>query len=158
MSSKKRIFILAGESSGDQHAACYVREHKEKNKDIIFDAFGQKELKKVNANLIYDTERISVVGIFEVLSKYREIMKALNIAKDYINKIKPNLVILVDYVEFNLKIARYAKELGIPVIFYVAPQLWAWREKRAKALVNNIDYLGVIFPFEEMFLKNIQIM
>tara|TARA_B100000035_G_scaffold315242_1_gene334658 strand:+ start:224 stop:1354 length:1131 start_codon:yes stop_codon:yes gene_type:complete len=153
MSNKKRIFIIAGESSGDQHAACYVREHKENNKDITFDAFGQKELKKVNANIIYDTERISVVGIFEVLSKYKEIIKALSIAKDHINKTKPSLIVLVDYVEFNLKIARYAKELGIPVIFYVAPQLWAWREKRAQVLVNSIDHLGVIFPFEEMFFK-----
>ena len=151
--TSKRIFIIAGETSGDQHAADYVRNHKKENTEIIFDAFGQRELKEVCDNLIYDTEQIAVVGILEVLSKYVEILNALKIAKKYINNERPDLIILVDYVEFNLKIAKYAKMLNIPVIFYVAPQLWAWREKRAKLLVENINHLAVIFPFEENFFK-----
>ncbi len=153
MIKKKRIFIIAGESSGDQHAAAYVREHQKINPEIIFDAFGQKDLRDSSANIIYDTEKISVVGIFEVLSKFIEITKALKIAKDHIKKTKPDVIILVDYVEFNLKIAKYAKSIGLRVIFYVAPQLWAWRENRARALVENIDHLAVIFPFEEIFFK-----
>ena len=72
MNKQKRIFIIAGESSGDQHAAAYLREHHEINPDIVFDAFGQRELKNTTANIIYDTENISVVGILEVLSKYKE--------------------------------------------------------------------------------------
>ena len=153
MNKQKRILIIAGESSGDQHAACYVREHEKINPDIIFDAFGQKELKNTSANLIYNTEKIAVVGIIEVISKYKEITNALKLAKSHINKTRPDLIILGDYVEFNLKIAKFAKSLDIRVIFYIAPQLWAWREQRAHDLVKNIDHLAVIFPFEEIFFQ-----
>ena len=153
MNKEKEILIITGEPSGDQHAARYIKEHLRINSNLIFNSFGQKELKEISTNLIYNTEKISVVGIVEVISKYREIVKALKVAKNHIKTNKPNLIILVDYVEFNLKIAKYAKSLDIPVIFYIAPQLWAWREKRAKALIENIDYLAVIFPFEEIFFK-----
>ena len=152
-SKQKRVFIIAGEPSGDQHAASYVREHEKMNTDIIFDAFGQKELKSTSANVIYDTEKISVVGIIEVISKYKQIAHALKLAKSHIEKTRPDIIILVDYVEFNLKIAKFAKSLGLRVIFYIAPQLWAWRERRAQDLVKNIDYLAVIFPFEEIYFK-----
>ena len=153
MNKQKRILIIAGESSGDQHAARYVREHEKMNPDIVFDAFGQKELKNTTANFIYDTEKIAVVGIIEVISKYKEITHALKLAKSHIDKTRPDLIILVDYVEFNLKIAKFAKSLGIRIIFYIAPQLWAWRERRAHDLVENIDHLAVIFPFEEIFFQ-----
>ena len=153
MMNKKNIFIIAGEPSGDQHAAAYIKEHLNINKDVSFVAFGQSEIKKTGANIIYDTEEISVVGIIEVLFKYNKIMRALRSAKEYIRDNRPNLVVLVDYVEFNIKIARYAKKLGIPVLFYVAPQVWAWREKRSQKFIESIDHLAVIFPFEEIFFK-----
>ena len=153
MMNKKNIFIIAGEPSGDQHAAAYIKEHLNINKNVSFVAFGQSEIKKTGANIIYDTEEISVVGIIEVLFKYNKIMRALRSAKEYIRDNRPNLVVLVDYVEFNIKIARYAKKLGIPVLFYVAPQVWAWREKRSQKFIESIDHLAVIFPFEEIFFK-----
>ena len=153
MNDQKRIFVIAGESSGDQHAAEYIKKHTNINQNIIFDAFGQNEIKKTNANLIYDTEKISVIGIIEVILRYREILQALNIAKKYIKDKKPDLIVLVDYIEFNLKIAKFAKNLGIPVLFYIAPQVWAWREKRAKKFVHTIKHLAVIFPFEKDYFK-----
>jgi lipid-A-disaccharide synthase len=153
MNNQKRIFIIAGEPSGDYHAADYIKEHSKINPNIHFDAFGQNEIEKTSAKIIYNTERISVIGIIEVIAKYREILRALKIAKDYIKKNKPDLIILVDYIEFNLKIAKFAKSLGIPVLFYIAPQVWAWREKRAKSFIESIDYLAVIFPFEEVYFK-----
>ena len=153
MSSQKRIFIIAGEPSGDHHAADYIKEHSKINPGINFDAFGQNEIEKTNTKILYDTEKISVIGIIEVIYKYKEILNALKIAKNHIKKNRPDLVILVDYIEFNLKIAKFAKSLGIPVLFYIAPQVWAWREKRAKAFIESIDYLAVIFPFEEVYFK-----
>jgi len=153
MSDHKRIFVVAGESSGDQHAADYIKKHTNLNRNIIFDAFGQNEIKKTNANIIYDTEKISVIGIIEVILRYREILKALNIAKEYIIDKKPNLIVLVDYIEFNLKIAKFARNLGIPVLFYIAPQVWAWREKRAQKFVDATNHIAVIFPFEEKYFK-----
>lgn len=153
MNNRKRIFIIAGEPSGDHHAAEYIKEHSNINPNILFDAFGQNEIEKTNAKIIYDTEKISVIGIIEVITKYKEIMHALKIAKDYIQKNKPNLIILVDYIEFNLKIAKFAKSLGIPVLFYIAPQVWAWRERRARNFIESIDHLAVIFPFEEVYFR-----
>ena len=153
MNEKKRIFVIAGEPSGDQHAAEYIKNHTDINPNIIFDAFGQNDIKKTNANLIYDTEKISVIGIVEVVLRYRQIYQALNIAKEYIKDKKPDLIVLVDYIEFNLKVAEYAKNLGIPVLFYIAPQVWAWREKRAKKFVHATNHVAVIFPFEEDYFK-----
>ena len=149
----KKIFIIAGESSGDQHAANYVREHKKINPNIKFSAIGQDELKKEGVDIIYDSELISVVGIIEVIAKYKKIKNALNIAYKHIVNNKPNLVVLVDYVEFNLKIAKFAKNKNIPVLFYIAPQVWAWREKRIQKIINIVDHLAVVFPFEEHLFK-----
>ena len=98
----KRIFIIAGESSGDQHATNYVREHKKINPNIKFSAIGQDELKKEGVDIIYNSELISVVGIIEVIAKYKKIRNALDIAYKHIVDNKPDLVVLVDYVEFNL--------------------------------------------------------
>ena len=149
----KRIFIIAGESSGDQHATNYVREHKKINPNIKFSAIGQDELKKEGVDIIYNSELISVVGIIEVIAKYKKIKNALNIAYKHIVDNKPDLVVLVDYVEFNLKIAKFAKNKNIPVLFYVAPQVWAWREKRIQKIINIVDHLAVVFPFEENLFK-----
>ena len=102
MNKQRRIFVIAGEPSGDQHAAEYIKKHADINPNIIFDAFGQNDIKKTNANLIYDTEKISVIGIIEVVFRYRQIYQALNIAKEYIKDKKPDLIVLVDYIEFNL--------------------------------------------------------
>ena len=113
----------------------------------------QQEVKKTGAHLIYNSEEISVVGIIEVIYKYREIKKALAIAYAHIRENKPDLIILVDYVEFNLKIARYAKRPGIKVLFYIAPQVWAWREKRIYKIIEQIDHLAVVFPFEEKLFR-----
>jgi len=153
MSTINNIFVVAGESSGDQHAANYVKEHKKVNPEAVFTAIGQQELNNSGANIIFNSEEISVIGIIEVISKYSKIRKALNIAYNHIINSKPDLIVLVDYVEFNLKIARFAKKYNIPVLFYVAPQVWAWREKRIKKIVEVVDQLAVIFPFEERIFK-----
>ena len=153
MKKTRHIFIIAGESSGDQHAANYVKEHKRVNPEAVFTAIGQQELNNSGANIIFNSEEISVIGIIEVISKYSKIRKALNIAYNHIINSKPDLIVLVDYVEFNLKIARFAKKYNIPVLFYVAPQVWAWREKRIKKIVEVVDQLAVIFPFEERIFK-----
>ncbi len=153
MIRQKKIFIIAGESSGDQHAAKYITAHELLNSNIKFSAIGQTEIKKTSAEVIFNSEEISVVGIIEVISKYNKILKALNIAYRHIDDTKPDLIILVDYVEFNLKIANYAKSKGIKVLFYIAPQVWAWREKRIEKIIKAVDHLAVIFPFEEKLFK-----
>ena len=153
MSNIKNIFVVAGEPSGDQHAANYINEHKKLNPNARFTAIGQQELKKTGADIIFNSEEISVIGIIEVIAKYSKIKKALNIAYNHILENKPDLIVLIDYVEFNLKVAKFAKKNDIPILFYVVPQVWAWREKRIKNIVNVVDELAVIFPFEEKLFK-----
>ena len=153
MITSKNIFIIAGEASGDQHAANYVKQHLKINPDIKFTAIGQQELKKEGAKIIYDSEKIAVVGIIEVLVKYRLIKHALNLAYKHIKEDKPDLIVLVDYVEFNMKIAKFARSMNIPILFYIAPQVWAWREKRIKNIINLVDHIAVVFPFEETLFQ-----
>ncbi len=153
MIKKKHIFIVAGESSGDQHAAKYITTHKNVNSNLEFSAIGQREIEKTGTEIIYNSEEISVVGIIEVVSKYNKIKNALKIAYRHIDERRPDLIILVDYVEFNLKIARYAKKNNIKILFYIAPQVWAWREKRISQIIKNVDHLAVVFPFEEKLFK-----
>ena len=150
----REIFIITGESSGDQHAAKYVKEHLLLNKELYFSGIGQESMKDEGVSLIYNSEDISVVGLTEVIFKYHKIKSVMNLAKKYIYEKKPALVVLVDYVEFNLKIASYAKSLGIPTLFYIAPQVWAWRENRINNIVKVVDHLAVVFPFEyDIFSK-----
>ncbi len=155
----KNIFIIAGESSGDQHAAKYVKEHKKINPNINFTGIGQNALENEGVDLIFNSDQIAVVGIIEVISKYFLIKKAMKIATDYLKVNRPDLIILVDYVEFNLKIAEFAKKLKIPVLFYIAPQVWAWRENRIMKISNVVDYLAVVLPFEKQIfdkhMKNV---
>ena len=147
-SEMKEIFIITGESSGDQHAAKYIKEHRILNNNLFFSGIGQESMRKMDVSLIYNSEDISVVGLTEVIFKYKKIKKVLGLAKKYIRDKKPALVILVDYVEFNLKVAAYAKSLGIPILFYIAPQVWAWREGRINNIIKVVDHLAVVFPFE----------
>lgn len=153
-SEMKEIFIITGESSGDQHAAKYIQEHRLLNSNVFFSGIGQDSMRKMNVSLIHNSEDISVVGLTEVILKYKKIKQILELAKKYIRDKKPTLVILVDYVEFNLKVAAYAKSLGIPTLFYIAPQVWAWRESRINNIIKVVDHLAVVFPFEyQIFSK-----
>ena len=151
---KKEIFVITGESSGDQHAAKYIKEHNLLNRDIYFSGIGQDSMKYQDVSLIYNSEDIAVVGLTEVIFKYKKIRHALKLAKNHIKNNRPALIVLVDYVEFNLKIAAYSKSLGIPTLFYIAPQVWAWRKNRINNIINVVDHLAVVFPFEyEIFSK-----
>ncbi len=148
------IFVITGESSGDQHAAKYIREHRLLNKNVQFSGIGQDSMRDANVTLIHNSEDIAVVGLTEVIFKYRNIKRVLNLAKKYIKDNKPDLVVLVDYVEFNLKIAAYAKSFDIPTLFYIAPQVWAWRKDRINNIIKVVDHLAVVFPFEfEIFSR-----
>ncbi len=147
------IMISAGEASGDLHAANLIRALHKFEPDIEFKGMGSEEMRKAGANLLVDCADIAVVGLFEVLINYRKIVRKLNILKDELKNNPPDLLILVDYQEFNFKLARAAKDLGIKVLFYISPQVWAWRPKRVHKMGDSIDMMAVLFPFEEKFYQ-----
>jgi len=150
----KRIMISAGEASGDMHAANIVNALNKMNDSLEFYGMGSTNLRKANMDIIIDCADIAVVGLFEVLIHYRKIMRALNTMREMLRNNPPDLLILVDYQEFNFKLAQTAKALGIKVLFYVSPQVWAWRQHRVHKIGKVIDMMAVILPFEEKFYQD----
>ena len=154
MSKSKTVFIVAGEASGDLHAANLCKELLKIDSSIQLEGMGGKLMRGAGVNVLFDASRLAVVGIVEVLAKYRMIKGVLNQIEQHIKTSPPDLLILVDYQEFNQKLAAYAKTLGIKVLFYIGPQVWAWRPKRVYKMARIVDQMAVIFPFEvELYEK-----
>jgi len=145
--------ISAGEASGDFHAANLVKALHKIDPTIHVTGMGSDKMREAGVELLYDCREIAVMGIVEVLAKWGTIMGALDILKDSLANNPPDLLILVDYQEFNMKLAKAAKKLGIKVMFYIGPQVWAWRSHRVKKIGRHIDMMAVLFPFEEDFYK-----
>jgi len=141
--------VVAGEASGDLHAANMVRAMRRLNPALRFSGMGGGALRDAGVDILVDSTRLSVVGLVEVLAHYGDIRRALKTLKTQLEQERPALLVLVDYVEFNLRLARYAKGLGVKVLFYVSPQVWAWRARRVKRIGQAIDAMAVLFPFEE---------
>ncbi|MDO9213418.1 MAG: lipid-A-disaccharide synthase [Methylococcales bacterium] len=142
------ILFSAGESSGDQHAANMFLEIKKHQPDINAIGMGGAKMAQAGVDIRYDSAGIGVIGVVEVLKHYGDIRRALTLMKRIIDTERPDLLVCVDYKEFNFKLATYAKQQGIKVLFYVSPQVWAWRAGRVKAYGKVIDMMAVIFPFE----------
>lgn len=145
--------ISAGEASGDLHAANLVKALHQIEPDIQVRGLGGVKLREAGADPLIDCSDIAVVGIVEVLAKYRTILGVLNRLREDLRRDPPDLLILVDYQEFNFKLAQTAKECGVKVLFYISPQVWAWRPHRVHKIGKIIDMMAVLFPFEEKFYK-----
>ncbi|NOQ64496.1 MAG: lipid-A-disaccharide synthase [Methyloprofundus sp.] len=140
--------LVAGESSGDQHAANLFLELKKRQPTIQAIGMGSKKMLDAGVEIHYDSSNIGVIGVVEVIKRYAEIRRALNAMKQLLLDQRPDLLICVDYKEFNFKLATFAKKNGIKVLFYVSPQVWAWRPGRVVKYGQVIDMMAVIFPFE----------
>lgn len=147
------IMIVVGEASGDSHAAKLVANLKKTDNSFNFYGLGGNLLQKQGVELIENIQNTATMGIFEVLGKIVTLYKILFKLEATLKTRKPDLLILVDFQEFNLKLAKKAKKLGIKTLFYIGPQVWAWRPKRLKKIRKIIDYMAVIFPFEVDFYK-----
>lgn len=145
--------IIAGEASGDLHAAKLVREVHDKNSDIMFYGIGGKNMVDAGVETLVDSAVMAVVGLFEVLAHWNTISGALKKMQQLLRTDPPDLLVLVDYPDFNLRLAKTAKECGVKVLFYISPQVWAWRQKRVFKIKKLVDMMAVVFPFEETFYK-----
>jgi len=152
-SEEKCIMIVAGETSGDIHGAKLVSALQKRNNKLFFCGIGGGALGEVGVKLLMDASEIAVVGITEVFSKIPNILKGMRVAKKTLKTLRPDLLILIDFPDFNLHLASYAKKLGIPVLYYISPQIWAWRPGRVKRIRKLVDHLAVILPFEEDFFR-----
>jgi len=145
--------IIAGEASGDMHGANLVRALRTFNPALEFFGIGGNALRQAGVRVKVDNAQIAVVGISEALLKLKILLSALRVAKEDLKKAQPALLIVIDFPDFNLRVAAEAKKWGIPVMYYISPQVWAWRRGRVKKIKKIVDHMVVIFPFEVAFYK-----
>lgn len=148
-----KVMFSAGESSGDQHAAHMFQELQARCPQIRGIGMGGVKMRNRGIDVRVDSSGIGVIGLIEILKHYSEIRAALAAMQRLLVTEKPDLLVCVDYKEFNLKLARFAKRQGVKVLFYVSPQVWAWRPGRVVTYGKAIDMMAVIFPFETVYYE-----
>ena len=152
-----RIFISAGEPSGDLHGAGVVRALRRRYPDAIIEALGGPQMAQAGATLRYPMEGLAAFGFVEVVTKIRAHYRLLRALRNDFRVGRYDLVILVDYPGFHVRVAEAAHANGTKVLYYIAPQLWAWRPGRAQRLAAAVDRLAVVLPFEQMFFGGLGI-
>jgi lipid-A-disaccharide synthase len=152
--SPRTVMIIAGEASGDLHGARLVQAMRRREPGLAFCGMGARELAGAGVELLFDAGRIAVVGLVEVLTHISDIFSAMSILTRRMREAPPDLLILIDFPDFNLHLANKAKKLGIPIFYYISPQVWAWRTGRVKTIGRLVDAMAVILPFEESFYRS----
>ncbi|MFP4556636.1 MAG: lipid-A-disaccharide synthase [Bacteroidales bacterium] len=148
-----KYYLIAGEASGDLHASNLMKGIRQYDSDAEFRFFGGDLMAMIGGEPVKHYKKMAFMGFWEVVKNLKQISKNLKHCKNDIIEYNPDAVILVDYPGFNLRIAKFAKQAGFKVFYYIAPKVWAWRESRVKLLKKYVDHLMVIFPFEVEFFK-----
>jgi lipid-A-disaccharide synthase len=144
----KTIMIVAGEASGDMHGASLVREMLNIDSSLHFYGVGGNKLQGAGVKLLAHVSEMAVVGLTEVISKLGKFFKIMKMLEKSLNDVKPDLVILIDFAGFNLRLAKAVHKKGIKIFYYISPQVWASREGRIKKIKKYVDKMAVILPFE----------
>ena len=147
------MVIVAGEASADLHGSNLVKAMKEMDPMVTFRGIGGQEMKREGVSILTPSSEMAVVGLTEVFSRLRTILGTYVALKRILKKERPDLLILIDYPDFNIRLAGVAKRFGIPVLYYISPQVWAWRRERISKLRERVNRLAVILPFEEDFYR-----
>jgi lipid-A-disaccharide synthase len=148
MMPKRSIFFSVGEPSGDLHAARLIGELQRLDPNLAVRGFGGPRMLAAGTDLDFELTNLAVIGFTEVLPKLREFFRVADLASDIFDRERPDAVVLVDFPGFNWHIAKRAKKLGIPVLYYLPPQLWAWGQWRLRKLKRNVDQVLCCLPFE----------
>ena len=149
-----KYYIIAGEASGDLHGSNLVKELRKLDANANIRCWGGDLMQAAGATLVRHYKELAFMGFVEVLINLRTILKNLSFCKRDILQFKPDVLVLIDYPGFNLRITEWAKQQGIRVVFYISPQVWAWKENRVKKMKQTIDHMMVILPFEKKYFKN----
>ena len=148
-----KYYIIAGEASGDLHASNLVRELKALDAQASFRGWGGDLMQKEGVVLVKHIRELAFMGFLEVVSHLPKIIGNLKFCKRDILQYGPDILILVDYPGFNLRIARFAASVGLRVFYYISPQLWAWKSSRVKTIRETVEHMFVILPFEQEFYR-----
>jgi lipid-A-disaccharide synthase len=152
--SSKSVVMVAGEASGDLHGARLIQALRQRLPDVCISGAGGSAMEAAGAQIVVDIRDLSVMGITAVLLKAPQILRLLSRLKRLLAQRRPDLLVLIDFQDFNLHLAGYAKKIGIPVLFYISPKVWAWRAGRIHKIKRRVDHMAVIFPFEKSFYDN----
>ena len=144
---------MTGEASGDLHGAHLLKALQQLSPQLVAFGMGGPELGRAGMDILFDGAKVAVVGITEVISHLPDILSAQRILRRCLKKDRPDLLVIIDLPDFNIPLAGLAHKLGIPVFYYIPPQIWAWRSGRIKSLKKVTDQLGVILPFEEEYYQ-----
>lgn len=150
----KRVLIIAGEASGDLHAASFVREVRRLDPEVEFLGIGGEALRSEGVSIEISSEELAVVGLTEVFPKLGKVLSAWRKVLALLKSGGMRAVVLVDFPDFNLRVAGRARRLGIPVFYYVSPQVWAWRRRRVASIARSVTQMAVLFPFEVDFYRS----
>ena len=149
-----KYYIIAGEASGDLHGSNLIKELTKKDTSATVRCWGGDLMQQAGGNLVKHYRELAFMGFTEVIMNLRTIFKNLKFCKEDILSYKPDAIVLIDYPGFNLRIAKWAKQHGFKIIYYISPQVWAWKENRVQLMKKCIDKMLVILPFEQDYFKN----
>ena len=148
-----KYYLIAGEASGDLHGSNLIKALRKKDPNAEMRAWGGDRMETAGATLVKHFRELAFMGFLEVLINIRTILRNIQLAKQDIHSFQPDVLILIDYPGFNMRIAEWAKKSGMRVVYYISPQVWAWKESRVKKLRRSVDRMLVILPFEKAFYK-----
>jgi lipid-A-disaccharide synthase len=149
----KQIMLVVGEASGDAHGAQFVEALHRRDSQVKVYGVAGEQLERSPFEPLFSVSQLTGMGLVELAGNLKNIWRAYSLLKRTLRTRRPNLLVLIDFPEFNLRLARFAKSLGIPVLYYVSPQIWAWRKNRVKQIARWVDQMAVIFPFETDFYE-----
>ncbi len=153
--SDPHVVIVAGEASADQHGARLIAQLKQMVPDLKVSGIGGPALQSQGAVLLYPSSDLAIMGVSEAIIKLGKVLKILRGMKRHLARTKPVLLILIDLPDFNFRLGKTAKKMGIKVLYYICPQVWAWRQGRARTMASFVDHLAVVFPFEKEFMARL---
>jgi lipid-A-disaccharide synthase len=149
-----KYYIIAGEASGDLHGSNLIKELKKLDQSANIRCWGGDLMQQAGGELVKHYRDLAFMGFAEVIKNLATILRNLKFCKQDILQFKPDAIILIDYPGFNLRIAKWAKQQGFKIIYYISPQVWAWKENRVKQMKETIDKMIIIIPFEKDYFKN----
>jgi lipid-A-disaccharide synthase len=149
----KQVMLVVGEASGDVHGAELVKALHEREPTLRFFGVAGEQLKCTGFEVLVNVSQLAGMGLVELVGSLRSIWQAYRVLRRALRDRRPNLLVLIDFPEFNLRLAKLAKELRIPVLYYISPQVWAWRRGRVRQIARWVDHLAVVFPFEVSFYR-----
>ena len=148
-----KYYLIAGEASGDLHGANLMRALQQIDPEAEFRFWGGDRMEAVGGKLIKHYRDLAFMGFWEVVTNLRTTLRNIDFCKRDIIQFQPDAIIFIDYPGFNMRIAKWAKQQGIPTHYYISPQIWAWKENRIKAIKRDVDAMYVILPFEKDFYE-----